>query len=598
MSKGQANPAQLQAIRMEGHCLILACPGAGKTFTLRERAVHLMKKYPNSRLCAVTFTADAAGELEQRIRDGMPEAGDRLICGTFHSLCKRQIEGAGRTFTLLSDGEQADLMRRAHLECFGRDGGVSLESAIAFIESMKCRVDPLTMRGDVDIRAPVYDAYQRLLSQMGAMDFSDLLLEAVRGMQDGSIPILPVQFMLVDEYQDTDPVQEAWMREHLRQGVQVTVVGDDDQSIYGWRSALSYSGLERFRLEANAPMVKLNMTYRCAREILVPAAKLIVKNEERVPKALETNSTARGVVRVRTFDSQKEEADGVIREILRSGVPHEWGILARTNAQLDVLEQLMKPHGENLPYRRSGGTSFWSLPGPALFLSVAESIVSRHMLGIDALLKKSGVGPDEMARIHTKCRSREPGALMRYIAAYGDNAKTPQAKLARLARQWVSFSDAKADLVFNGISSFITENAKLYDSHRKPEDRAKDERSVNLCADAFKGLGNSVGKCLTTMRQREQRKKDKPRSKEEAEKKREAEGARLMTLHSSKGLEFDRVWIVGCEEGVLPSKQGDKEEERRLMYVGITRAREELTLSYTVNPRFPPSSFLREAGLQ
>lgn len=597
MSGGSANPAQQQAIRMEGHCLILACPGAGKTFTLRERAVHLLKKHPGTRLCAVTFTADAASELEQRIRAGMPEAGDRLICGTFHSICKRQIEATGRKFTLLNDGEQSDLLRRAYLESFGRDSGISLESAIAFVESMKCRIDPLSMRGDIDIRAPMYDAYQRLLRQMGALDFSDLLLEAVRGMQDGSITPLPVRFMLVDEYQDTDPVQEAWMREHLRQGVQVTVVGDDDQSIYSFRNALSYSGMERFRIEANAPTVKLNMTYRCAREILVPAAKLIVKNEERVPKSLETNSTARGVVRLRNFGSAQEEAEAVIRAILTSGAPHEWGILARTNAQLDVLEKFFRPLGENLPYKRSGGASLWSLPGPALFMSVTESIANRHMLGIDLLLKKSGVSNDELSKIHAKCRSREPGSLMRFIAAYGDNAKTPTAELARLVKQWVAFSDSSPQLAFNGIGSYIKTKVRLYDGTRKGEEKAKDDRMIEHCAKLFDGLGSSMGKCLTTLRQREQRKNEKPRSKEEAERRREAEGARLMTLHASKGLEFDRVWIVGCEEGVLPSKQGDREEERRLFYVGITRAREELTVSYTVNKDYPPSTFLREAGL-
>jgi len=579
--------AQHEAVQARGHVLITACPGSGKTTVLTHRAAFLLDKHPEAVLCGVTFTSESAAELDRRIRHEVPDSGARLICGTFHSLCKRQLARAGQRLVLINESRSRDLLRRAWRET-ANETAVSLDEAVAFIEHIKGQVNPILPSAHGNACVLVYQRYQSLLRQMGAMDFADLLVECVRGMVDGSVePVCTrsgaVTHMLVDEFQDTDAVQLAWVMEHLRHGVQVTVVGDDDQSIYGWRRALGFEGLEAFRQQARARHISLDLTFRCAREILAPAARLIAHNTARVEKRLETSNRKQGSVRLHRCNSRLDEADHIARHVLRSGQPGQWGILARTNAQLDQAEQVFTANG--VPYRRSGGMSFWEYRAPALFLSICRSLGTGDMVGIDALLRGAGIAVKTLERLHNRCRSNEPGALDRFIQSGSKGTRGKLATLRHRITDWRALLlVGNARMAMEGISHTIQHDVRLYAS-ASPDITARDKQMLRQCVDVLSRLRGNVLARLAAIHHPADQEQDS------------GAAVRLMTLHASKGLEFERVWIMGCERSVLPSDKSPLEEERRLMYVGITRAKQELHLSCVVSERSVPSVFLDEAGV-
>jgi len=580
--------AQHDAVRAKGHVLITACPGSGKTTVLKHRAAFLLDVDPDAVLCGVTFTSESAAELDRRIRSEVPDVGARLTCGTFHSLCKRQLALAGNTAVLVSETRSRDLLRRAWRET-ADETGASFDEAVAFVEHVKSQVNPILPASHANAGVLVYQRYQALLRQMGAMDFADLLVECVRGMADGTVePVRTrtgvVTHMLVDEFQDTDSVQLAWVMEHIQHGVQVTVVGDDDQSIYGWRRALGYEGLEAFRQQAKARHIALDLTFRCAREILTPAARLIAHNTERVDKRLDTANRMQGNIRLHRCTGRFDEVDAVVRQVQRSGTPGQWGVLARTNAQLDHAEQVFTASG--VPYRRSGGMSFWDYRAPALFLALCRSLGTGDMVGVDALLRGAGIAVKTLERIHSKCRSHQPGSLDRFVHSGGKGARGKLATLRRRITDWRALLlVGNARMAMEGIAQTIQHDVKLYNSAASPDVAARDKQMLRQCVDVLSRLRGNVLTRLAAIHRTGDREQDN------------AGCVRLMTLHASKGLEFDRVWILGCERGVLPSDKSPVEEERRLMYVGITRARQELHLSCVVSERSAPSAFLDEAGL-
>ena len=585
------NRAQHEAVRTPGHALITACPGSGKTTVLKFRAAHILETVPNSIVCGVTFTAQSAKELDSRIRTTVPGAGDRVICGTFHSLCKQQLIKAGVRFVLVNAVQQGELTRRAYFETLS-DTRADYDDVVQYIDRMKAMVDPFLPSQRSEPMIAAYHRYQELLGQMGAMDFSDLLVAAVRGMCSGDVrpvqgPSGEVTHMLVDEFQDTDPVQLAWVKEHVRRGAKVTVVGDDDQSIYGWRNALGYVGMMRFRDYTDAAHIALNVTYRCAREIIVPAARLITHNEDRVEKVLETANREQGHVSVKRFKTDQDEIDGVLKAVIMSGSAGDWGILARTNAQLDAVERVLV--AETIDYVRSGGTSFWDMKAPSLFLGVCQSLAVGDMIGVDELLRKVGAGEGQIARIHQECNSRAAGALDRFTSTSTATSAREDAVgvLRKRVADWRKMlQQGEAKLAMQGLALYIKKHAKLYEKDRGPDIAARDHRALDQCVQTMSRLSGNMRSRLVALRAAE-RNGDKTRS----------DCVRLMTLHSSKGLEFDRVWMMGCQQGTLPSRESPIDEERRLFFVGMTRAKRDLTISYVISELNPKSMFIRETGI-
>ena len=567
------NPHQQKAVLATGHCLVTACPGSGKTRVLAVRAARLLELHPNGKLLAVTFTRDAATSLKERIIGQAGEtARQRVAVGTLHSLALTQLKRAGQFKRLASSAEQSLFMRRASEHT--REP-ISHEDAVGAIEHIKSCMDtpppPHTSPG-----AEAYHLYQGYMDQAGMLDFADLLLLAVLSMRDGSATPYRADWLLVDEAQDMDEVQMAWVEAHSKSGVETMLVADDDQAIYGWRHAMGYKGLTLFLQNMKAGLVTLPLNYRCDKQIIESAARLIHFNQERVPKAVEGVATEPGLVRVLSFEDRIAEADAVIQEAIKGH--KEFAVLARTNQLLDAVELKLSAHG--IPYYRTGGKSLWDREAPAAVLGLLQAVSEKSHAGIVTALHFAGTKvtamdalmPSDNSNLYRKliANMNEPPAK---AAKVGSLERERLIGLARLCREWDDlFTQGRTSLVIAGVALW----ARSHLQPQHPEHQICDWLSETLLR-----MRGSLSERLRVLQRPRKRKSQ--------------EGVALMTLHASKGLEWDRVWLLGVETGVPPHPDSPLEEERRLCYVGMTRARHELHLSWKVSAG--PSQFLEEAGI-
>jgi Superfamily I DNA and RNA helicases len=401
------SPAQELAATQPGCMLVAACPGAGKTTVLSYRAENRLRSKPGARLAAVTFTAEAAASLKARIIKKYPEAAKLVDTGTFHSLCMVQLRRAGAAKPLIGEGKSAMWIRLAMEACPMQEAGLDLAACQAKIQEWQ-RITSEPIPGpDSGMAAWVHHHYAEQKRKHGVRDFGDLILDAVIGMRSGTVEPLDVGFMLVDEFQDTDNMQLEWVLEHARRGVEVTIVGDDDQAIYGWRGSLGYEGMMRFQREAQAAMVTLDRTFRCTVDVLRPAAVLISHNTARVAKKLVTSNPDSGKVRVRAFEDRDKEVSGILSMIRTAENPDECCVIARTNGLLDEVETRLSQQG--IPYSRSGGRSFWDQKAPGMLMSLASSMARRDMLGVGELLQHAKVRRSTLDEWARSCDSTSQG---------------------------------------------------------------------------------------------------------------------------------------------------------------------------------------------
>ncbi len=566
----QLNPFQDRAVRSSGHCTILACPGSGKTRVLSTRAAHLLKGHELGRLCAVTFTRDAANELRGRILESCgQEHIRRLGAGTFHSLALDQLKRniRGRQPRLLGEGERMAVLRRCWQE---EDTDMAFDDVVKLIDMAKAQVGHVAFSNLVAQR--IYDSYTEVLQSERVMDFSDVLLKAVHGMQDGSVAPLPIQWLLVDEAQDMDAVQLEWILCHGRNGVEITLVGDDDQSLYSFRHAMGYSGLQEASLALGSLELTLPVNYRCAPNILAAAARLIVKNPHRAFKNIQAAKTDAGILEVQRVPTRIDEASLIARTIAEA--KHEqWAILGRTNTLLDTVEVALSARG--LSYTRLGGKSIWERSVGSVFLGLMRSVADGSWTGVaNAMVfcRVDALWVNEHSRTSRgKCIDRLDQAL-----------ETPQDErrrkvLVALREGFLSWTEQaskdRASLVVHAIANFLCGHAS-----------SKQIPVIRSLADSFGRLQGSLAQRLSYV------------SRGGTEREAPDAGVQIVTLHSSKGLEFDNVWIMGCEEGNLPHTDSTEDEERRLMYVGMTRARKRLVISSALEEG-TESRFLEEAAI-
>lgn len=564
--------------------VIAACPGSGKTTVLKHRAQHLLETNPNERLAAVTYTREAAASLRHRIVEQYPKAQKRMDAGTFHSLCIDQLKMAKRKFKTLEPGHGIGIIRQAIARCPHASPELKYEDYQKAIDAWQCEIDPVIPPSESSALAFVYREYTKVKQSLGLLDFADMLREALVGMRSGQVKPLNVRFMLVDEFQDTDGIQLAWCLEHAKHGTDITIVGDDDQSIYGFRGSLGYAGMEEFREATNATLIMLDRTYRCTQEIFKPAARLINHNTARVAKSLQTNCTDTGEVIVRAFENREAEAQAVIDMIDLSDDPAEWAVLARTNAQLEAVESAI---GQRFPYHRKKGSSFWELKEPAMLIRLAGSVIAGDMVGVHDLLSQAGVSTNALNAMSAEYSTEAPGSLDRFCKgrlprmSSGDKSFVTmlQSQIGSWRPMLKSSRQGDVKLGIGGMANCIAQYGRW---------RANEAEAVR------KRLGQASSAIVSAKGPVSQRLRNLTRTKEDNAK---AEGVALLTLHSSKGLEYDNVWIVGCEAGTLPSTREDTDiqEERRLAYVGMTRARLKLVMSYSLDGKH--SQFLEEANL-
>ena len=625
------NPAQQAAVEhTDSPLLVLAGAGSGKTRVITHKIGRLLSRgMPAAQILAVTFTNKAAREMRQRVAalvDADVARGLRI--STFHtlglSILRREYAGAGlrRGFTIMdaadSRGVLREILREERADAEGR-----VEACAAAISDFKSRLfDPeaaLAAAAD-DIEAADarrYAAYQRALGAYNAVDFDDLITTPVLLLQSNSAVRERWQsrtsYLLGDEYQDTNLAQYELMRLLVGDRGAFTVVGDDDQSIYAWRGARPENLRTLTEDYPDLRVIKLEQNYRSTRRILEAANRLIANNPHLFEKRLWSGHGAGDRIRVLKTRDGRDEADRVAMELLlhqsRTGL--DWGhyaVLYRSNHQARSFEQALR--GRGIPYDVTGGTSFFErseikdvlaylrlIANPsddAAFLRIVN--VPRREIG-SATLEKLGAYAGSRSQPLLEA-SLEAGLLGVLGPRYVD-------RLERFARTVVELEDSHgrgrsaADLTEDLIES-IGYRDWIRETARDPRqaDRALENLDDlgkwirSLDADGDAGLSDVLNR-ISLMDMLDKQDDDSTGR------------VRLMTLHAAKGLEFPVVYLTGMEEELLPhrnSMEGQAlEEERRLAYVGITRAQRELTITYASRrSRFgetlvcEPSRFLEE----
>ena len=617
------NAPQREAVTSgEGPLLILAGAGSGKTRTLTRRVAWLIREQGVApwRILAVTFTNKAAAEMKERLRQLLGDAELPWVA-TFHATCvrilRREIAVLGFTsaFTIYDDQDQERLLREILRELDVSEKLLRPRAAAAAIDRAKnagLMPDEIE-RGDsfADLVARVYERYQLRMRQANALDFGDLLLYALRLFEDHPEVLARYQerfqYLLVDEFQDTNRIQYRLVELLAARYRNLCVVGDDDQSIYRWRGADVGNILGFERDFSGCKTIRLEQNYRSTRTILDAAGAVVAKNVGRKGKTLWTENPSGERITLETLPDDLEESRFVAAEISRlkqSGRRcRDIAVFYRTNAQSRVLEEALVR--ERLPYVMFGGVKFFArmeikdiLAYLRVLVNPADSLSARRIINTPT----RGIGAATVARIaeleeeaggfYPACvlardRGLLRGAAASRLAAFVTLIEEFRGKLARL-----DYPQLTAELIeASGYGAFLREE-------RTEEAR---DRMRNL-EELLKGMEEHRGSEGTLEEYLEQIALVTDLDSYDGS----LDRVTLMTLHTAKGLEFPVVFIVGMEEGLFPHSRSadegdDVEEERRLCYVGMTRAMEKLYLSCARRRRIygdyqfnPPSRFLAE----
>jgi DNA helicase II / ATP-dependent DNA helicase PcrA len=625
------NEPQMRAVRQtEGPVLILAGAGTGKTRTITARIAFLIANgaAPSS-ILAVTFTNKAAEEMRERVAGMVPaEQAQQVTVSTFHALCVRilrqDIEKLGykKNFAIYDQSDAISLVRQIITRVAARDEKLEPNAAQGLISRAKnLGIEaPTDENAEKTVAGAVFSRYQRELKRLNAVDFDDLLLLAVRLLREHEDVRAKwaerYRYLMVDEFQDTNGLQLDLIR-RLASGERpnVCVVGDDDQSIYGWRGAEVRNILEFERYFPNPTVIALEQNYRSTDHILGLANSLIRHNPRRRAKQLWSGKGAGEKIRLVAAPDDREEAAYVVGDLHRlnfeAGLPFDdAAVLFRTNAQSRLIEEGLRERG--IPYRVVGGQSFFDrrevkdvIAYLRLLLNPADDVSLLRIINAPP----RGIGETTVERALAFSIERK----INLYAALGhpDFAATVSAKTRTAIGAFVVLLDRFAERIFAPLAdraavarAFLDESGFVADLRRSCKNAEEADRREESVFDLLQDLGRYQGaageKGLRDFIDRLSLESDREEETPEGQ-----HGVTLITLHAAKGLEFPHVYVLGLEEGLLPHERsrsdGTIDEERRLLYVAITRAKERLTLTHC-RTRFryghalprQPSSFLRE----
>jgi DNA helicase-2/ATP-dependent DNA helicase PcrA len=619
------NPVQRAAVEAaDGPVLVLAGAGTGKTRVLTTRLAHLLmtRRANPYQILAVTFTNKAAREMRERVGAlmGVPPEGWWL--GTFHALAARilrrhaELVGLKSNFTILDTDDQLRLIKQL-LEAAGLDTKKSPpRQVLSAIERWKDRgltpdrlgaADGGEMAGGQLVS--LYRAYQNRLRTLNACDFGDLLLHNLALFQ-GHAEVLAeyhrkFRYLLVDEYQDTNVAQYLWLRILSQGHKNICCVGDEDQSIYGWRGA-EIGNILRFETDfPGARIIKLEQNYRSCGHILAAASGLIAHNQGRLGKTLWTASPSGEKVRLRAVWDGEEEARGVgerIEELQRGGTPlREMAILVRAGFQTREFEERFMVLG--LPYRVLGGPRFYErqeIRDALAYLRIIHQ--SDDDLAFERIVNvpKRGIGPVAMQSLHQVGRATGRSLLATAWALIGTDELKPRMRTALTGllqdiERWRALAATESHTELARVVLDESGYTRMWKEDKTPEapGRLENLKELVTAMAGFESLGGFLEHVSLVMDTTEATAGDQ---------------VTLMTLHGAKGLEFDVVFLPGWEEGIFPNQRAldetgiaGLEEERRLAYVGLTRARRLAHISHAANRRLygnwvsaVPSRFIDE----
>jgi DNA helicase-2/ATP-dependent DNA helicase PcrA len=606
----QMNPAQREAVEApDGPVLVVAGPGSGKTRVLTHRVAYLVKDRGVSpyRIMAVTFTNKAAREMKERLHQLLGDHVLRQITiGTFHAVCVRILRREAahipydRDFVIYDTADQISLVRRSLKELNLDDGDLGPRGILDGISRAKSQLigpgEYVAASYEQEVVSRVYRRYQRLLLQSNALDFDDLLMVTVRLLRENQAVLdkyqRQYQHILVDEFQDTNIAQYIILKLLAGRHRNLFVVGDEDQSIYAWRGA-DFRNVQRFRDDyKEVQVVLLEQNYRSTQMILDTAHHVISRNVQRVQKRLWTeNEPGVPVVAMEAYDEQ-EEAQYVLQEIDRlmteeGRFPGDLAVMYRTNAQSRSLEEAFVRGG--VPYRLVGATRFYErreIKDALAYLRVIHNPLDTVSLTRIVNVPRRAIGQKTMSQLESWAESQGV-SLFDALRMLRDHEDSPVGARGRssllgflaLLEEFISVRRELSvlellDLVLDltGYASYVR------DGTDEGEERWENINELRSVAREYSSL--PVEESLTTFLEEVALVSDVDNLDEQIP------APSLLTLHMAKGLEFPVVFIVGLEEGVLPHNRSmdtpeELEEERRLFYVGITRAKERLYLLHT-----------------
>ncbi|MCH7747609.1 MAG: DUF3553 domain-containing protein [Acidobacteria bacterium] len=638
------NPEQRRAVlQTEGPLLILAGAGSGKTRVISYRAAYLIgdgHAKPHEVL-AVTFTNKAAEEMRTRVAQLLATDCRRLWISTFHAFCARLLRregpaiGLSRDFVIYDSSDQLAVVRRALRTLDIDDAVLSARQALSLISQAKNQmVDPETLRGESwsaqgEMAATVYARYRRALNEANALDFDDLLLRTVELFATAERVKRrygeQFRFIMVDEYQDTNQPQYLLIRHLADHHRNLCVVGDPDQSIYKWRGADLRNIMDFEQDFSEATVIRLEQNYRSTQVILDAASALIRQNRNRKEKRLWTDRTGGAPICYFRGEDELEEADFVTTR-LREGLATEdglAGVLYRTNAQSRALEDALIREG--LAYKIIGNVRFYerkeikdALAYLRLLMNPDDDVSVRRVINVPA----RGIGKAVLASLDgldpaavdtgplfaaTEITSGATGSLWRRLTRAVDETLLPTRAVAALRRfrdLILTLSDiATREPVSEVLGKLLDQSGYLGDLREQHTEDAEG-RLANLMELVSAARDYEIRDPEPSLSGFVDRLSLLSETDEEAG----APDARiwLMTLHAAKGLEFPVVFMVGMEEGLFPhmraqDNEDELEEERRLCYVGMTRAQTRLILTSAARRRVfgeyrasDPSRFLTE----
>ncbi|MGE5617637.1 MAG: ATP-dependent helicase [Sphingomonadaceae bacterium] len=610
------NPAQREAVTVpSGPLLILAGPGSGKTRVITHRIAFLIQQHGVSpgRIMAVTFTNKAAREMKERLQRLVGRGSDALTVGTFHATCARILRrdghhlGVDPSFVIYDDDDQLSLVKSVLKEMELDEKRYPPRPFLNAISSAKSELKDPQQYGEIttsywqEVAARVYRRYQELLELNRAMDFDDLLMATERLFR--SCPEVLEQYqerylhLLVDEFQDTNVAQYGIVKLLSAKHRNVSVVGDPDQSIYSWRSADIRNIMNFERDFPDAKVVMLEQNYRSTGTILAVAEGVINANTIRKPKKLWTENGKGQPVTVFEAYDEGEEATYVAREIerlvSREGYAlKDFAVMYRTNAQSRALEDAFLRYG--LRYKLVGGTRFYErreVKDVVAFLRLVQNPGDGVSMSRVVNVPPRGIGAKTMAELDRLSRRRNVSLFGAARLAVSEETPDGQPllhltpKVRNAVAAFVETVDylvqRKADLGIVDLLDLVLERTGyrsfLLDGTEEGQERWENVLELRTVARDHEHLNPSAA--LDSFLEGMALMSDVDGLREEEE------GVTLITLHAAKGLEFPCVFIVGMEDGVCPhSRSFDDpqamEEERRLCYVGITRAMQRLWLVY------------------
>lgn len=624
------NPAQRDAATTTaGPLLILAGAGSGKTKTLTHRIAYLIQRenIPSNRILAVTFTNKAAKEMRERLAQLLDQPQDRQFMpwmGTFHGICVRllRIDGAAigvsKNFVIYDEDDRQGLVKQAMKQLSFVDRDIKPSSVSAAISSAKNKMllpdDYMASAASPFEKkvAEIYELYEKRRKEARALDFDDLLLESVRLLRDHSVVRNHwrehFQHILIDEYQDTNSAQYHLVKLLVNGQQNICVVGDDWQSIYSWRGA-DFTNILNFERDfPGAKVVKLEQNYRSTGNILDAANEVIRKNSQRTDKKLWTDSGSGFPVQVQGSYDDAEESRLVAERIatqvsLGARSFSDFAVLYRLNSLSYSLERALLQ--ARVPYKVVGGVRFYDrkeIKDVVAYLRLIYQPNDRMSFTRIANVPLRGVGAASLEKF-LAWQSEIPENIIEALIllessnAVGGKAKTSLIKLGYLLQELQSQIETMAPTYI--IEQIISKTGyQNYILDGTPQAESREENLGVLVADSqqFSSLSEFLEEVALMS---------------SADTSADGDAVTLMTLHAAKGLEFPVVFMIGMEESILPHSRAFEidpaqlEEERRLCYVGMTRAREELHLSYSYSRlQFgqraynSPSRFIEDMGNQ